>query len=118
METEHRLPEFLEIFGRRYGIQPMPAVNVTDGVIGMAAYSEGAIYIDCEIDLALALSTLWHEAIHIAQIDLHGKPDEKEARWVSLFAHSLLMHNPEILEAYAEMLGMTKSTKTASGDGS
>jgi hypothetical protein len=106
METEYRLPECLEIFGRRFRIEPMPAVNVNDGVIGMAAYSEGAIYIDEEIDLALALSTLWHEAIHIAQIDFHGKPDEKEARWVSLFAHALLMHNPAILEAYAEMHGM------------
>lgn len=103
METEYRFPEFLEIFGRRFSIEPIPAIGAGDGVIGMAAYSEGAIYIDGEIDLSLALSTLWHEAIHIAQIDLHGKPDEKEARWVSLFAHSLLMHNPAILEAYAEL---------------
>ncbi len=75
----------------------------------MAAYSEGVIYIDGEIDPALALSTLWHEAVHIVQIDLHGKPDEKEARWVSLFAHALLMHNPEIIEAYGEMPGIIRT---------
>ncbi len=106
METDYQLPESLEIFGRRFSIESMPATNVSEGIIGMAAYSEGAIYIDGEIDLSLALSTLWHEAIHIAQIDLHGKPDEKEARWVSLFAHALLAHNPEILQAYAAMHGI------------
>lgn len=105
METEYRLPEFPEIFGRRFSIDPIPAIGAHDGVIGMAAYSEGAGYIDGEIDLSLALSALWHEAIHVAQIDLHGKPDEKEARWVSLCAHSLLMHNPAILEAYRSMHG-------------
>ncbi|MFH1117019.1 MAG: hypothetical protein V1792_24140 [Pseudomonadota bacterium] len=118
METEHRLPEFLEIFGRRFRIEPMPTVNVNDGVIGMAAYSEGVIYIDGEIEPALALSTLWHEAVHIAQIDLHGKTDEKEARWVSVFAHALLMHNPWILEAYGEIQGMTEHIKRVSGEGS
>jgi hypothetical protein len=111
METEIQLPETLEIFGRHFRVESMPPVNVTDGVIGMAAYSEGAIYIDPHIDLSLALSTLLHEAIHIAQIDLHGKPNEEEARWMSLFVHSLLVHNPGILNGYVRMIPEVDRTK-------
>ena len=111
MTMESRLPEYLELFGRRYRIQPMPAVHVTEGVIGMAAYSEGTIYIDADVDLPLALSTVWHEAVHIAQIDLHGQPCEEAARWISLLAHSLLVHNPEIVQAYLDILPDRTSTK-------
>lgn len=99
------LPDTLTIFGRTFTIKDLPALSAAEGVIGLAAYHEAAIYLDRTADPALRLTTLWHEAIHIVQNDLHGQVDEEQARWISLFVHNLLVHNPAIIECYRQVAG-------------
>ncbi|HMK34568.1 MAG TPA: hypothetical protein VK463_05850 [Desulfomonilaceae bacterium] len=94
------IPEKIAIFGRMYNIRDLSPMHVSEGVIGMAAYTEGTIYMDRSVDTALFLSTLWHEAVHIAQQDLLGTIDEAQARWIALFVHNLLVQNPSVLECY------------------
>jgi hypothetical protein len=106
------LPDSVNIFGRCFTVRDLPPTAAAEGVIGMAAYHEGNIYIDQTVDLSLALTTLWHEAIHIAQNDLHGQIDEQEARWMSLFVHNLLVNNPEILQSYLKLLGDSQNRRT------
>jgi hypothetical protein len=98
------LPDTLTIFGRTFTIKDLPALSAAEGVIGLAAYHEAAIYLDRTADPALTLTTLWHEAIHIVQNDLRGRVDEDQARWISLFVHNLLVHNPAVIECYSRML--------------
>ena len=107
------VPDSITIFGREYTIKDLPALSVAEGVIGLAAYHDAVIYIDLSADPALALTTLWHEAVHVAQNDLHGQVDEREARWISLFVHNLLVHNPEILEKYLELVEQAGPQQTA-----
>jgi hypothetical protein len=107
------LPDIITIFGRAFTLKDMPSVSAAEGVIGMAAYHEGAIYLDRTADAALALTTLWHEAIHVVQNDLHGEVDEQQARWMSLFVHNLLVDNPEIVECYRELSELTPPVNNA-----
>lgn len=94
------VPEKLTIFGRTYDIRDINPIQASEGILGMAAYRDAAIYLDHSMDSSLALSTLWHEAFHIAQQEILGTVDEAQARWVSLFIHTLLLENPGILECY------------------
>jgi len=95
-----QLPKEIMIFGRTYDIQDLCPIHISEGLLGLAAYRDGVIYLDQSVDMALTLSTLWHEAIHLAQQDIFGNIDEAQARWMSLFIHNFLVHNPEILEYY------------------
>jgi len=95
-------PDELIIFGRTYRIEEISPIHAAEGVLGLAAFREGVIYLDASLDAPLALSTLWHEAIHIAQQELLGTMDEAQARWIALFVHCLLFQNPEILRCYLE----------------
>lgn len=107
------VPDSITIFGREYTIKDLPALSVAEGVIGLAAYHAAVIYIDFSTDPALALTTLWHEAVHVAQNDLHGQVDEREARWISLFVHNMLINNPEILERYLELAKQSETRQPA-----
>jgi hypothetical protein len=93
-------PDELIIFGRVYDILDLGPLHVSEGVMGLAAYRDGAIHLDKGLDLPLRLSTLWHEAVHIAQQEILGITDEAQARWVALFIHNLLLSNPSLLECY------------------
>lgn len=97
-----KMPVELVVFGRAYQICNVSPMHVSDGVLGMAAYRDATIYIDTSLDPALFLSTLWHEAVHVAQQEILGMTDEDQARWISLFVHNLLIHNPSILECYRQ----------------
>jgi hypothetical protein len=81
-------------------------------VLGQAAYRDGVIYLDHGLDPSLTLSTLWHEAVHIAQQEILGTIDEAQARWIALFAHNFLMDNPQIMESYLQEL----NSGTSGGD--
>jgi hypothetical protein len=98
------IPEEVVIFGRTYEIRDVTPIHCAEGVVGAASYRDGAIYLDQTVDAALGLTTLWHEAIHIAQQEILGEADEAQARWISLFVHTFLAQNPEIVESYAEEL--------------
>ncbi len=95
-----QIPEELTIFGRTYNIHDINPIQAAEGILGMAAYRDGVIYLDSAMDSSLALSTLWHEAFHIAQQEILGTVDEAQARWVALFIHTLLLQNPGILDCY------------------
>jgi hypothetical protein len=94
------IPEELTIFGRTYDIRDIDPIHTCEGVLGMAAYRDGVIYLDRSMDPSLSLSTVWHEAFHIAQQEVLGTVDEAQARWVSLFIHTFLLQNPGLLECY------------------
>jgi hypothetical protein len=95
-----QIPAELTIFGRTYDVRDVDAIHACEGILGMAAYRDGVIYLDRNMDPSLTLSTLWHEALHIAQQEIFGTADEAQARWASLFIHTFLLHNPGILECY------------------
>jgi len=95
-----QIPGELTIFGRTYDVRDVDPIHAREGILGMAAYRDGAIYLDRNMDPSLTLSTLWHEAFHIAQQEMLGTADEAQARWVSLFVHTFLLQNPGILECY------------------
>lgn len=95
-----QLPEEVIIFGRTYAIRDVTPIHCSEGVVGAAAYRDAAIYLDQSVDAALGLATLWHEAVHIAQQEILGEMDEAQARWISLFVHTFLVQNPEIIEQY------------------
>jgi hypothetical protein len=95
-----QIPAELTIFGRTYDVRDVDSVHACEGILGMAAYRDGVIYLDRSLDPSLALSTVWHETLHIAQQEILGTADEAQARWVSLFIHTFLLHNPGILECY------------------
>ena len=95
-----RIPDELIIFGRIYQVQNVSPVQTLEGVLGAASYRDGTIYLDDEVDMALALSVLWHEAVHVAQQELTGTIDEVQARWIALFVHTFLLNNPDILDCY------------------
>jgi hypothetical protein len=95
-----QIPGELTIFGRTYDVRDVDSVHACEGILGMAAYRDGVIYLDQSMDPSLTLSTLWHEALHIAQQEILGTADEAQARWVSLFVHTFLLQNPGILECY------------------
>jgi len=99
-----QLPEEVVIFGRTYALLDVTPIHSSEGVVGAAAYRDGAIYLDQSVDAALILTTLWHEAVHIAQQEILGTVDEPQARWISLFIHTFLIQNPEVVERYAEGL--------------
>ena len=99
----HVPPEII-IFGRAYAVSDVSPVQCSEGVLGQAAYRDGVIYLDHSLDTSLMLSTLWHEAIHIAQQEILGTIDEAQARWVALFVHNFLMDNPLIMESYLREL--------------
>ncbi|MBI4965365.1 MAG: hypothetical protein HY913_18965 [Desulfomonile tiedjei] len=101
-----QLPKEVMIFGRTYDVQDLCPIHVSEGVLGLAAYRDGVIYLDQSVDMALSLSTLWHEAIHVAQQEIFGNIDESQARWMSLFVHNFLVHNPEVLEFYMHGLSL------------
>ncbi len=94
------------IFGRTYDVSDVSPFQCSEGILGQAAYRDGIIYIDENVDMALSLNTLWHEAVHIAQQEILGTVDEAQARWVALFIHDFLVHNPKILECYYQGLGI------------
>lgn len=96
------LPDTIVIFGRRYAVDRVSAYQSAEGILGLAAYRDGTIYLDLDLDPALMLSTLWHEAAHIAQQEILGAVDEAQARWIALFVHSLLVDNPGIVDCYAK----------------
>lgn len=98
------LPKEIVIFGRTYDVRDLCPIHISEGILGLAAYRDGVIYLDHSMDMALSLSTLWHEAVHIAQQEIFGNIDESQARWMSLFIHNFLVHNPEILDFYAQGL--------------
>jgi hypothetical protein len=98
------IPGELVIFGRTYTIKPMEHIHSSEGTLGIAAYRDGNIHIDLEVDPTLILKVLWHEAFHIAQQEITQECDEAQARWVSLFIHNFLIDNPMILECYLEEL--------------
>jgi hypothetical protein len=95
-----QIPEELTIFGRTYDVRDVDPIHACEGILGMAAYRNGVIYLDQGMDPSLMLSTLWHEAFHIAQQEILGAADEAQARWVSLFVHTFLLQNPGILGCY------------------
>lgn len=95
------VPETMVIFGRRYAVDSVSPYQSSEGILGLAAYRDGVIYLDRGLDPALLLSTLWHEAAHVAQQELLGVVDEAQARWIALFVHNVLVHNPWIAEWYA-----------------
>lgn len=95
-----QLPEEVVIFGRTYAIRDVTPIHCAEGIVGAASYRDGAIYLDQSVDTALGLTTLWHEAVHIAQQEISGEVDEAQARWMSLFVHTFLAQNPGILELY------------------
>jgi hypothetical protein len=99
-------PEEVQIFGRMYHISDINPLQGAEGILGLAAYRDGIIYLDQEMDHALSLITLWHEAVHMAQQEILGEVDEAQARWVSIFVHNFLVHNPEISECYYKGLGL------------
>lgn len=94
------IPGEVVIFGRNYDVSDVSPFQCSEGILGQAAYRDGVIYIDENMDLALTLSTLWHEAAHIAQQEILGTIDEGQARWISLFVHNFLIQNPQVLECY------------------
>ena len=95
-----QIPAELTIFGRRYDVRDVDPIHACEGILGMAAYRDGVIYLDRNMDPSLLLNTIWHEALHIAQQEILGTADEAQARWVSLFIHTFLLQNPSILECY------------------
>jgi hypothetical protein len=95
-----QLPEEVVIFGRTYAIRDVTPIHCAEGIVGAASYRDGAIYLDQSVDTALSLTTLWHEAVHIAQQEILGEADEAQARWISLFVHTFLVQNPDIVEQY------------------
>lgn len=95
-----QIPDELVIFGRPYEVRGLSSVHNMEGVLGLASYREGAIYLAADVDLPLTLSTMWHEAAHIAQQEILGTTDEAQARWIALFVHNFLVSNPQILECY------------------
>lgn len=101
------IPDELSIFGRTYDVRDVCPIQCSEGVLGLAAYREGVIYLDENMDMALSLITLWHEAAHIAQQEILGTIDESQARWIALFVHMFLVQNPEILECYRNALLQT-----------
>jgi hypothetical protein len=101
------IPNELLIFGRTYDVRDVGPIQYSEGVLGLAAYRDGLIYLDENLDMALSLITLWHEAVHIAQQEILGTIDESQARWISLFVHTFLMQNPQILECYRNGLRHT-----------
>lgn len=103
------IPDELIVFGRVYEILDLSPIHVSEGVMGLAAYREGAIHLDKSLDLPLRLSTLWHEAALIAQQEILGTVDEAQARWIALFVHNLLVGNPSLLEAYLYGLKLVPS---------
>ncbi len=105
------LPDELFIFGRTYGIRNVSPVHVSEGVLGLASYRDGLIYLDKDMDTWLGLSTLWHEAVHVAQQELMGATDEAQARWMALFIHNFLIENPRLIRCYLA------ETQTTSLDG-
>jgi len=100
------LPSEIVIFGRAYDLRDLDQVHRSEGILGLAAFRDAAIYLDDGMDPHLSLSTLWHEAVHIAQQELLGAPDEEQARWISLFVHNFLMQNPAIVECYLDWLDL------------
>ena len=96
------IPREIVIFGRTYQLSDVSPIHTSEGVLGLAAYREGVIYLDAGLDVALSLNTLWHEAVHIAQQDVLGIVDEAQARWVSLFVHNFLVQNPAIVRCYLD----------------
>jgi hypothetical protein len=99
-----QIPDELVIFGRSYKVLEVSPIHVSEGVLGLASYREGAIYLDLSLDPALSLNTMWHEALHIAQQDMLGTSDEDQARWLALFVHNFLVHNPAMLACYSSLL--------------
>ena len=97
------IPQELLIFGRLYQLQQMERVHSSEGTLGISAYKDGVIHIDLEVDIALLLKVLWHEAVHVAQQDVNQECDEAQARWIALFIHTFLMDNPGIAECYVDM---------------
>ena len=79
------IPTEVVIFGRTYDVSDVSPFQCSEGILGQAAYRDGIIYIDENVDMALSLNTLWHEAVHIAQQEILGTVDEAQARWVALF---------------------------------
>lgn len=97
-----QIPEKLTIFSRTYDVHDVDPIHAYDGLLGLAAYRDGVIYLDRNMDPPLALNTLWHEAFHIAEQEILGTVDEAQARWVSLFIHTFLLENPAILQSYLD----------------
>jgi hypothetical protein len=95
-----KLPEEVFIFGRTYGIRNVSPCHLSEGVLGLASYRDGLVYLDQGTDLWLGLSTLWHEAVHVAQQEILGTTDEAQARWMALFIHNFLMENPQLVRCY------------------
>jgi len=102
-----QIPSEIVILGRAYAVSDVSPVQCSEGVLGQAAYRDGVIYLDRSLDTSLTLSTLWHEAVHIAQQEILGTIDEAQARWVALFVHNFLMDNPSIMECYLRELNGT-----------
>ena len=100
-----RIPSEVVVFGRTYHVNHVSPFQSAEGILGQAAYRDGVVYLDEEMDMALSLSTLWHEAVHIAQQEILGTIDETQARWVALFVHNFLVSNPQIVECYSYGLG-------------
>jgi hypothetical protein len=96
------VPREVVIFGRTYHVGDVSPLHSSEGILGLAAYREGVIYLDPALDMALSLNTLWHEAVHIAQQDVLGTIDEAQARWISLFVHNFLVQNPAVIQCYLD----------------
>jgi hypothetical protein len=96
------IPTEVVLFGRVYAVRDVSPFHVSEGILGQAVYRDGVIYLDRKMDMALSLTTLWHEAVHMAQQEILGTVDEAQARWLSLFVHDFLVRNPALLECYRE----------------
>jgi hypothetical protein len=95
-----QIPSELTVFGRTYDVRSVSPIHSLEGVLGLASYREGVIYLDPGMDIALTLNTIWHEAAHVAQQEILGTTDEDQARWIALFVHTFLVNNPAILDCY------------------
>jgi hypothetical protein len=95
-----QIPDELIIFGRTYDVRNISAVRNLEGALGVSSYRERVIFLDPRVDMALALNTVWQEAVHIAQQQIAGTTNEAQARWIALFVHSFLASNPDILDCY------------------
>jgi hypothetical protein len=61
------LPDIITIFGRAFTLKDMPSVSAAEGVIGMAAYHEGAIYLDRTAPLYGTKPSTWCRTIFTAR---------------------------------------------------
>lgn len=72
---------------------------------------ERKIIVNQDLPQELMLRTLWHEAFHAMQEDLHDADTslEDEAKRGALLVNSVLLANPELVKRYAEYHGLIEA---------